>query len=430
MNSKRSFFVLLLVMLITSVFFVPMTAAQNAESPNDSLTVSESFLNSIIQEGMQDSNADLYFDMQPGQIVATLSGTNQRGNPYTVSLTLVPTVVNGRVDWAVTKLRLNDLSIDTSRAGQLGGGATDTLGGFFAGQAGGSAEVVSFVVTDTSTTMSWVRQNPDAPVTTIVDHLISLSYTEAKLNALDWVANPTGENVESIVVDLQPGQGVLTTTFAPAGQPPFDVALTLVPTVVNGRVQWQVSAQTLGGTMDGTGSEIGSSFASQWRALFSNAYTTSQMVNAVFTEDSVTFTWDYLLEPAEAGSLGQEEVSFSLTESFINEQFNNSLPPTLTGVRVDLQPGRVLVMATSVTENGDPLAVSFTLVPELVNGTLEWTITSMTINGEPVADVSSIQANDEVVTALTSSVTDGQRQSQVTSLEITDDVIEWTVRYR
>lgn len=77
-------------------------------------------------------------------------------------------------------------------------------------------------------------------------------------------------------------------------------------------------------------------------------------------------------------------VTVSLSESDINSSFRVTNPRlrTITDVKVDLQPGQVVIRATYTTPKTSPIPVSVTLAPTVSNGRVTWTVLSATANGK------------------------------------------------
>jgi len=123
-------------------------------------------------------------------------------------------------------------------------------------------------------------------------------------------------------------------------------------------------------------------------------------------------------------------VTVSLSESDINSSFRVTNPRlrTITDVKVDLQPGQVVISATYTIPKTSPIPVSVTLAPTVSNGRVTWTVLSATANGKA--------ASAELLTQINASISSswrnywkGKHPGFVTSLTVSDDSITWTKVY-
>lgn len=419
----------ILFVLLLAVSSAGTVAAQEDDSPYDSLTLTETFLNEILQDILAQSvpaqpNTDLSFviDLSPGEVVLVASSTGPGGNTLDVSLTLVPSVANGTLQWEATDLLLNNFPIDISQANGVDTGAVDSLDAIMGDQAGG--EVVSFDVTDTEARMVWVREEPEGPVTNVVDNLISMTFTEAKINGYDWMVNPTDPNVVASTLDLQPGQGVFTVDYDYGNQNTARGTYTLIPTMNKGLVTWRVIAD-----LDGANDSPAAAVITTWNAFFDQFYASVAMVDALITDNAVTFTWDMLQFDNEAQQVATD-VTYEVTEAEITEELANILGDSVTAFVVDFRPGEVVIAWGSPMPDGSTLNFALGLAPSLVGGTVEWDLTTLTINGQAVNEPVRSNPVDTFNNALTTGATGWTSSTEVISLDINDDRIQVVVRYR
>jgi hypothetical protein len=423
---------LLIIALAAVLTLVALpAAAQDANSPYNSLTISEAYLNQSLQSVASSSAAidSLYFDLQPGQIIITLSGTDNRGRTYTLGMTLVPSVVSGQVSWTVTTVTLNQLVVDASRVSNLDtGGSTDALSSFFSSQAGNNP-VESITITDNDATISWLRQHVSDPVTKIVDQYLYVIYTQDKINQIAWVANPTNPNLSAISVDLQPGRGAIHATVQQANQNAITTTFYLTPTLINGHIQW-AAMEAEGGATLSEAARIANAFAAgTWDAFFSAWTSTSNMIQATITEDTATFAWDMTQEWVDPTVIAQADATVTMTEAELNTALRAVVDPTVSSLNADLQPGQVVFSWVSTAENGAALNLTATLVPELSGGMVTWNVTSVTINGVAQEDSSAATGN-EIARSWQRAFSRAASQGTVTDLTITNDLMSVTVSYR
>ncbi|MCB9450883.1 MAG: hypothetical protein H6672_05555 [Anaerolineaceae bacterium] len=427
MTLPRTFSIILVLLL--SLAIVPVISAQDAESPYNSITFTESYLNQKLgAAAVNTPNINsLYFDLQPGQVTIVLSGTNNRNRTYTLSVTMVPSVTNGQINWTVTSVKLDNLVIDISRLNTLNtGGSTDALGNFFNSQSGNNP-VESFTVTDNDATLTWLRQDVNGPVAKIVDQYLYLIYTEAKINQLPWVVNPTGQDITNIMVDLQPGQGVIHAVTQSSNQNAANLTFYLTPVVVNGHVQWTTTAAVDTGVSPEM--QAARTFAGAWDAFFSAWTSTSNMIDATITDNTATFVWDTSQEWADPTVVSRGNTTITASEAELNDALSAIMDSTASSLSVDLQPGQVVFSGTSTGQDGTVYTLMMTLVPQLVNGDLSWEITNVIVNGTPVDDLGGNTPENDIAKGWQRAFSKAANQGAITDITITDDSMRVTISY-
>ncbi len=417
MQSRRMIHKLIFVLLVCLVLAPAMvTSAQNAPLVN-TLSMSEGFINDALRANNPNAANDLSIDLQSGQFLINLTVTAANGNVTYFSLTVVPAVVNGNLQLDATRLTINELEINLNNSRNPAvDAATGTVDEFLGGQIG-DGQIQTVLVTDNLLQITWLNPDPNAPAVTIADYLFSLTFTEASINALPGVTNPSGPYVSAVNVDLQPGQAVVlvTRTIEPA-----EIRYTYVPTVVNGIVTWQVSTEA------GFENGLAPSLATLWSAYFDGIYREGTLSNTVITDDRITFTWD--LTPSSGGPTGDPVVTYTTTENEVNAALVGFTSPELTALAVDMQPGRVIITAAGVSSDGVSYLASLTLLPVLANGTLSWQTESFSFNGI-VVETGDFAATDQSVMAMTQGFGESRFGGTVTSITIDDSAMTITVRY-
>lgn len=409
MNARLIIRLVIVPLFVIGAAFAAAAARAQDSAPVSSVTFSEVQLNAILLELNTNPNAALTVDLQQGQMVLILNGVDRNRNAYTITLTLVPAVANGQLELNPTQLTLNDLTLDIDNPA-----AADTIGdvdSFFSEQVGGGA-VQSMIITDSELTLFWINADPDAPALVLRDNLLSLTYTEASLNQLPSVTTPTDPLTSAVTIDLRPGQAVIDVMRTAE---PTNVVFIISPAVANNRVTWQIESQANSST------STASAFLAVWRGYVESTYSNSSMVNAIITDNAITFTWDITAQTSETG-----EVVYTFNESEVNAALAVVVAAPTDTFTVDMQPNQVVLNVTTVDETGAPLVASLTLMPVLNGGVLNWAATSLTVNGVTV-NASDFAVTDTISSDVTSGFSGGSSDTRVTAVEITDTSMSITV---
>lgn len=111
----------------------------------------------------------------------------------------------------------------------------------------------------------------------------------------------------------------------------------------------------------------------------------------------------------------------TITESQINSNWRMTNPwgQRVTSKSADLQPGQLVITVASTDRRGEARSTVSTLVPSISNGRLNWTVSSLTVNGEEVAASTRDAINNAIVNSL-GRYFKGQTPGRVTAVEITD----------
>lgn len=386
------------------------------EQPVNSLTLSEGAINELLQANNTNPNNKLSVDFQIGQLVINLSSTGPRGNTTTFTLVLVPSVnANGKLELDATSLTLNNLVIPINNNPAVNS-TTDTLNQYLSGQTDNGL-IQDVTVTDDRLVVRWLNNDPNAPTVAIRDTLLSLTYSEASLNLMPWVANPTGANVNDIQIDLQPDVAVINVNRTIE---PTLISYEIAPIVVNERVAWQISAQA------DLETSLAQTLNTIWRAYYGGILGEGSMIDAKVTDDKITLTWDLSNQIQQT----DPTATYTLTETEVNDALKAFTNETVSNLFVDMQPEQLLITASGPGNNGQPYAVTVALVPTFENGRITWSIDSMTYNSI-VIDRSHLAANSQVTDTLTRELDSSNRQSaRVTDFTMTDTEMSMTVNYR
>jgi hypothetical protein len=118
----------------------------------------------------------------------------------------------------------------------------------------------------------------------------------------------------------------------------------------------------------------------------------------------------------------QEETSRTVTEAQINAAYRVTNPArrSVTNLHVDLQPGQALISATLTFRRGNPIEATATLVPNVTNGRVYWTVTEATANGQPASPELLAQINASIMTSWRNYIRQQAPTGRVTGIEITD----------
>lgn len=416
MNRLRKFTVRGVLLLFCLLVFLGISTAQE-NSPVSTLTLSEDLINTMLRSGIQNEGNDFFVDLQPGQIMLNLVITGQRGNTNEATLTLVPAVSGGELNFDATEFTLNGTAFPINNDNNAVNAASDNIGSFLDQQTRGG-QVQSILVAEDRISLEWRSNNPSDPAITIRDELVSLTFTESSINGMPWVTNPEGDYVTAIGVDLQDGQAVINVSRSIE---PMAVSYIIKPTVINGYVAWQVKVDV------GTQAALANSLLTLWRAYFGRVYGDASLTNAVVANDTVTFTWD--LSRFDGEPQAEPIVTYTIDESEVNTAFAEFLPDGVTALSVDMQPTGLVINATGVGVSGNPYSASLRLIPQLSSGRITWQAESLTTN-DATLDAAALRAESGVTRPLTQGLNPQQNNAFITDFQMTDTQISVTVEYR
>lgn len=119
------------------------------------------------------------------------------------------------------------------------------------------------------------------------------TYTEQQINDSFRVNNPHRARVTDMSVDLQPGQAVITATYAFRNGETVTASSTYVPSISNGRVFWDVTSVVVesGETIsDDLLNQINARVDTAWRNYF-KGQVPGYVQDVTITENDITFVY-------------------------------------------------------------------------------------------------------------------------------------------
>lgn len=122
--------------------------------------------------------------------------------------------------------------------------------------------------------------------------------------------------------------------------------------------------------------------------------------------------------------------SATFTENFLNAQIQANQQPNanLTDLSVDLQPGQIVLVAMVTGRQGNPLEMSLTLVPLVVDGRVTFEATVFMLGGFEL-DLTQFQANPNAaaaVGAVQDVVGEAAQNNRIQSVTVTADALTLT----
>jgi hypothetical protein len=106
MNARKLGLIALLVLILGAMAF-PTLAADKTKTVTVTLTETQINNSYRVTNPRARSITNVHVDLQPGQVVITATFTAPKTDPIPVSVTLVPSVSNGRVYWTVLSASAN-----------------------------------------------------------------------------------------------------------------------------------------------------------------------------------------------------------------------------------------------------------------------------------------------------------------------------------
>lgn len=125
----------------------------------------------------------------------------------------------------------------------------------------------------------------------------SVTVTEAEINEVFWVTNPTNRHLSSVYVDLQAeneGQVTISAVYSwrtRAGVRSADVAVVLSPRISSGRLYWDVDAITANGepASDEIVRQVNSYLSATWRRWIASNAPAGVLTGISITDDAITY---------------------------------------------------------------------------------------------------------------------------------------------
>ncbi len=254
-----------------------------------SLTISEAYANGLpgITQPDDPTLTGLQINFQPGQLVLTGTNTEPDGSQVPFSMTLVPTINGGLVTWSVTAMSVGGAAESAFHIGQRNDDIAGSWRAFFTGLYR-TGQMTNVVLTDTSMTMTWEGLIENAPVFDLGAG--SLVVTEEYINNAYQVTHPGGYRISDVVVDLQPGQVVITANLNLNDGRVLVEQATFVPSVQNGVIVWTITQVTLDGeALDAeTIARFNEEAAAGWLSvLVWEQVSTNRITNVIVTDTEI-----------------------------------------------------------------------------------------------------------------------------------------------
>lgn len=151
MNARKLSLIALLVLILGAMAFPTLAADKTV-----TVTLTESEINSSyrVTNPRHRSISAVNVDLQPGQVVITATFTAPKTSPIPVSVTLVPSVSNGRVFWTVSAATANGQPASADLLAQINASITSSWRNYWKGKNPGY--VTALTISDDS--MTWTKQ--------------------------------------------------------------------------------------------------------------------------------------------------------------------------------------------------------------------------------------------------------------------------------
>lgn len=150
MNARKISLIALLMVVLAAMAF-PTLAAEKTVT----VTLSESDINSSyrVTNPRNRTISGVNVDLQPGQAVITATFTTPKVSSIPVSVTLVPTLSNGRVTWTVSAATANGQAASADLLTQINAAISSSWRNYWKGKITG--KVTAFSISDSSVT--WTK---------------------------------------------------------------------------------------------------------------------------------------------------------------------------------------------------------------------------------------------------------------------------------
>ena len=152
MNARKLSLIALFV-LILGVMAFPTLAADKTKTVTVTLTEAQINSSYRVTNPRARSITNVNVDLQPGQVVITATFTAPKTDPIPVSVTLVPTVSNGRVTWTVLVASANGQPASTDLLTQINASISTSWRNYWKGIHPGY--VTALTITDSDIT--WTK---------------------------------------------------------------------------------------------------------------------------------------------------------------------------------------------------------------------------------------------------------------------------------
>ncbi|MFW5690937.1 MAG: hypothetical protein ACOCXZ_00435 [Chloroflexota bacterium] len=243
--------------------------------------------------------SDESVDLQPGQVVVNATLTLRRGEPMAVTSTYVPSVSEGDVLWVLVAASVDDADASDAVVDAINEVIANSWRRYFRQQLD-RFSVSAIVIDDNAITVTGTR-NPrpdDRPLddyVDVVDGVATLVLTEQQINDTYRVTNPRGSRIDSLLVDLQPGQAVIYATLTLTRiDERYDVLVIAVPVISDGSLTWTTTGAAVNGETLPTEvlTQIDNILAQSWRRYIKVQYGSGTVTDVVITDDLLTITYE------------------------------------------------------------------------------------------------------------------------------------------
>lgn len=413
---------------------VPATFAQDVQT--GTLTEEEINASYRVTNPARDQLNDIYVNLQPGQAVVTGTYTVfATGESFAFSVTYVPSVFNGDIQWTITQALVNGQLATQEQLDLLNAAISDSWLVWWRGRTDRlNLQTVSVSEGEVTYTYSIDPFEGERNIT-IEDGVLTGIITEEQLNDAYRVTNPYPDSVTNVLVDLQPGQVSVSAAVTFGDGTTGQVVTVYVPGIVNGDIDWTVVSVTVNGQaatpeqLETINQRLNNTWLNWWRGRIERGNVTSVVV----TDTEVIYTLELgggrdVPEGVDA-SVEDGALNLSITEQAINESYRITNPArqTISGTYVDLQPGQVVISTTVTPQRGSAFTAAVTLVPSISNGDVTWTTTSATINGQSATDSQLGQINTALANGWVAWWQARIERGTVTSVAVTDSEIIYTL---
>ncbi len=152
MNARKFSLIALLVLILGAMAF-PTLAADKTKTVTVTLTETDINSSYRVTNPPRRSITNVNVDLQSGQVVISATFTAPRTSPIPVSVTLAPTVSNGRVTWTVLSATANGKAASADLLTQINASITTSWRNYWKGKHPG--HVTSLTVSDDS--LTWTK---------------------------------------------------------------------------------------------------------------------------------------------------------------------------------------------------------------------------------------------------------------------------------
>jgi len=121
----------------------------------------------------------------------------------------------------------------------------------------------------------------------------TVTITEAQANQLYIITNPYNRAITSRIVDFQPNQIVISTSFEYRAGKTANTVTTIVPVVANGRLSWRVTSRSRNGEAvpQDVINQINTSISTSWRNWVKGKLSTGIITSITISDVNVVISY-------------------------------------------------------------------------------------------------------------------------------------------